>query len=580
MMGKNISIDSLNVRISKLIIPDAGRTASIICVVCCLFFVLAFPFDTYAEDSPLTSLIERTVSLVKPMSGEVVSVNDGMVRIGLGTKDGLSKGMRLKVLRRGAFFYHPVTQEPIGRAEKLVGTIEVLQVEGAVASCKIIEGEVKTGDIVRISASKERLLFYQEGSVDYYLGDAYYKGLKATGRFKIVDAPVGRLDTEKLLKVAASKKTDLVLILSSGETGEKISLKQTLLWPDGAILSEDSLYVPEAFFADLRFGSELLSDVQNAPLLSHDLPNGADLISAGDIDGNGKIDLVVSTGDGIYVYNYGVEMEILYRLRMNPSGTVIRMEMFDIDGDGKDEIFLSVLSSDHKKVTSYIYKLNGQKLETLWKTDGFIRVMDGKILYQKYSNSKGYSGPVILINHQDGFRMEGKYRELKGFNIYDFVTLKDKEGRTVYLSMDDNNYLNLIDSRGVAVWRSVESMGGFVREYTTEPSVTDGAGVIWHVNDRMVTRNNEAVVIKRNPLIDSDLGYKSSQLRIYRYSGTTVDESTLVDRISGKLLDYSIFDDDEVAVLSKPMLGIKAGNILRGKSPMVTILQIYSIKER
>lgn len=579
-MGKNISIDSLNVRISKLIIPDAGRTASIICVVCCLFFVLAFPFDTYAEDSPLTSLIERTVSLVKPMSGEVVSVNDGMVRIGLGTKDGLSKGMRLKVLRRGAFFYHPVTQEPIGRAEKLVGTIEVLQVEGAVASCKIIEGEVKTGDIVRISASKERLLFYQEGSVDYYLGDAYYKGLKATGRFKIVDAPVGRLDTEKLLKVAASKKTDLVLILSSGETGEKISLKQTLLWPDGAILSEDSLYVPEAFFADLRFGSELLSDVQNAPLLSHDLPNGADLISAGDIDGNGKIDLVVSTGDGIYVYNYGVEMEILYRLRMNPSGTVIRMEMFDIDGDGKDEIFLSVLSSDHKKVTSYIYKLNGQKLETLWKTDGFIRVMDGKILYQKYSNSKGYSGPVILINHQDGFRMEGKYRELKGFNIYDFVTLKDKEGRTVYLSMDDNNYLNLIDSRGVAVWRSVESMGGFVREYTTEPSVTDGAGVIWHVNDRMVTRNNEAVVIKRNPLIDSDLGYKSSQLRIYRYSGTTVDESTLVDRISGKLLDYSIFDDDEVAVLSKPMLGIKAGNILRGKSPMVTILQIYSIKER
>ncbi len=579
-MGKNISIDSLNVRISKLIIPDAGRTASIIGVVCCLFFVLAFPFDTYAEDSPLTSLIERTVSLVKPMSGEVVSVNDGMVRIGLGTRDGLSKGMRLKVLRRGAFFYHPVTQEPIGRVEKLVGTIEVLQVEGAVASCKIIEGEVKTGDIVRISASKERLLFYQEESVDYYLGDAYYKGLKATGRFEIVDAPVGRLDTEKLLKVAASKKTDLVLILSSGETGEKTSLKQTLLWPDGAILSEDSLYVPEAFFADLRFGSELLSDVQNAPLLSHDLPNGADLISAGDIDGNGKIDLVVSTDDGIYVYNYGVEMEILYRLRMNPSGTVIRMEMFDIDGDGKDEIFLSVLSSNHKKVTSYIYKLNGQKLETLWKTDGFIRVMDGKILYQEYSNSKGYSGPVILINHQDGFRMEGKYRELKGFNIYDFVTLKDKEGRTVYLSMDDNNYLNLIDSRGVAVWRSVESMGGFVREYTTEPPVTDGDGVSWHVNDRMVTRNNEAVVIKRNPLIDSDLGYKRSQLRIYRYSGTTVDESTLVDRISGKLLDYSIFDDDEVAVLSKPLLGIKAGNILRGKSPMVTILQIYSIKER
>lgn len=578
-MGKNISIDSLNVRINKLIIPDARHAASIVCVFCCLFFVLAFPFDTYAEDSPLTPLIERTVSLVKPMSGDVVSVNDGVVRIGLGTRDGLSMGMRLKVLRRGEVFYHPVTQEPIGRAEKLVGTIEVLQVEGAVASCKIIEGEVKSGDIARISASKKRLLFYQEGSVDYYLGDAYYKGLKATGRFEIVDAPVGRLDAERLLKVAASEKTDLVLILSSGETGWKINLKQTLLWPDGAILSEDSLYVPAAFFADLRFGSELLTDVQNAPLLSYDLPNGANLISAGDIDGNGKIDLVVSTGDGIYVYNYDVEMEVLYRLKTSPSGTVIRMGMFDIDADGKDEIFLSVLSPDHEKVTSYIYKLNGQKLETLWKTDGFIRVMDGKILYQKYSNSEGYSGPIILINHRDGFSMEGKYMELKGFNIYDFVTLKDKEGRTVYLAMDDNNYLNLIDSNGVAVWRSVESMGGFVREYTTDPPLTDADGVSWHVNARMMTRNNEAVVIKRNPLIGRALGYKSSQLRTYRYSGTTVDESTLVDKISGKLLDYSIFDD-KVAVLSKPLLGIKAGNILRGKNPMVTILRIYSIKER
>ncbi|MEC4684543.1 MAG: VCBS repeat-containing protein [Nitrospirota bacterium] len=579
-MGKYISIDRFNIRIDNLSITDAGRTASIMYVVCCFFFVLAVSFNAYAEDSPLTPLIERTVSFVKPMSGEVVSVDDGVVRIGLGTKDGLSEGMRLKVLRRGGFFYHPVTQEPIGRAEEAVGAIEVLQVEGAVASCKIIEGEAKSGDIARISASKKKLLFYQEESVDYYLGDAYYKGLKTTGRFEIVDAPVGQLDAEKLLKVAASEKTDLVLILGSANTGEKINLKQTLLWPDGAILSEDSLYIPAAFFSELRFGSELLTDVQNAPLLSYDLPNGADIISAGDIDGDGRIDLVVSTGDGIiYVYNYDIELEVLYRLKMNPSGTVIRMQVFDIDTDGKDEIFLSVVSSGHEAVNSYIYKLNDQKLETLWKTDGFIRVMDGKILYQKYSNSEGYSGPIILINHQDGFRMEGAYRGLEGFNIYDFVTLRNEEGRTVYLLMDDNNHLKLIDSNGNAVWRSVESMGGFVREFTTEPPLTDADGVVWHLNDRMVKRNNEAVVIKRNPLIGRALGYKSSQLRGYRYSGTTVDGSTLVDKISGKVLDYSIFDD-KVAVLSKPLLGIKAGNILRGKNPMVTILQIYSIRGR
>ncbi len=576
-MGKYL-VYSFNARINKLITLDTGCSVSIICVVSCLFFVLAFSFNTSAEDSPLTPLIEKTVSLVKPMSGEVVSVDDGVVRIGLGKMDGLSGRMRLKVLRRGEVFYHPVTQEPIGRAEEAVGIIEVLQVEGAAASCRIIEGEVKSGDIARISASKKRLLFYQEDSVDYYLGDAYYKGLKETGRFEIVDAPVGRLGTERLLGIAVSEKADLVLALSSGKTGEKINLKQTLLWPDGTILSEESLYVPAAFFSELRFGAELLMDVRNAPLLSYDLPGGAELISAGDIDGNGRIDLVVSTGDEIYVYNYDVEMEILYRLKSSTPGTVIRMEIFDIDTDGKDEILLSVISPGHGAVTSYIYKLNNQKFEPLWKTDGFIRVLDGRILYQKYSNSECYSGPILLVNQRDGFRIEGEYRGLEGFNIYDFVTLKDKEGSAVYLAMDNNNHLRLIDKNGIALWRSAEGMGGFIREYTTE-ALIDTEGVSWHVNDRMVKRNNEAIVIKRHPLISKALGYKSSLLRRYRYSGTTVEESTLVDKIHGKLLDYSIFDD-KVAVLSKPLLTTKAGNILRGKNPMVTILQIYSIKGR
>ncbi|VAX28326.1 hypothetical protein MNBD_NITROSPIRAE02-1399 [hydrothermal vent metagenome] len=574
-MGNNMSIDRRNISSMSY----AGHTLSAICVVCCLFFVLAFSFNADAEDSPLTTLVEKTVSFVKPMSGDVISVNDDVVRIGLGARDGLLKGMRLKVLRRGEFFYHPVTKEPIGRAEEPVGTIEVLQVEEGAAVCKVIDGEVKSGDITRISASKKRLFFYQEESVDYYLGDAYYNGLKESGIFEIVSAPVGQLNTEKLLRIAASEKADLVLLLGSENSREKTYLKQRLLWPDGVILSEDSLYIPPAFLSELRFGSELLSDMQNEPLISYDLPFNAQLISTGDIDGDGRTDLVISAGDGIYVYSYDIETAFLYHLKRNYSGTIIRMDMFDIDTDGKDEIFLTAISSNHEAVKSYIYKLNDRKLEILWKTDGFIRVADGRILYQKYSRSKGYSGPLILINLHEGFRMEDTSRAFGGFDIYDFVTLKDKEGRTVYMAMDDDNYLELINGKGVAFWRSAENLGGFVREYTTESSSSDADGVIWHLNDRMVKRNNEVVVIKRNALIGRALGYKRSQLRRYSYSGTTVDESTLIDKISGNLLDYSIFGN-KVAVLSKPLLGIKPANILRGKTPMVTILQIYSIKGR
>ncbi|NOZ24704.1 MAG: hypothetical protein GXO94_01220 [Nitrospirae bacterium] len=557
--------------------PYARRTVLAACAACFLLIMSMVPPYTHADDTPLTPLIERIVSFVRPVSGDVVSVSgDGVVRIGLGKKDGLLEGMRLRVLRRGDFFYHPVTKEPIGRAEKPVGTIEVVDVKESEAFCKVIDGEAEGGDIARISASRKKLLFYQEDAVDYYLGDAYYKGLRATGRFDIMDAPVGHLGRRDLLGLAASEKADLVLVLDSYKDGGKTFLKQTVSWTDGTLLSEDSLYVPPAFLSEISFASELLADVRNEPLMSHDLPFPAGLIDAADVDGDGETELVISAGDGVYVYSYDVDMDFLYRLKMDSGVTVIWLDTLDVDSDGKDELLLTSISSGRDAVDSYVYSLEDGKFERLWKKDGFIRVLDGMILYQGYSEGKGFSGPVSVIDPGDGFGTKGLYMEPEGLDIYDFVELKDREGKTVYLSVDEENRLKLEYRNGEVIWRSEETLGGFVREFF--PDAYDD-GVAWHINDRMTKRNNEAVVIRRSPLIGKALGYKSSQLLTYRCSGNGVEGSVLLDGISGKVLDYSIFDD-KAAVLIKPLLGIKAGNILRGETPMVTILRIYSIKGR
>ncbi|MEE8329243.1 MAG: VCBS repeat-containing protein [Thermodesulfovibrionia bacterium] len=562
----------LNVRINKII-------------VCSLLFIFCSTSHIYAEDTPFTPLINSIVSFFRPLSGDVTSVDEGIVKFAVGSEDGVLKGMRLRIFRKGEYFYHPVTRESLGRVEKPVGTIEVLQVKNDSASGKIVEGEAKSGDLVRMSASKKRLLFYQEETVDYYLGDAYYRGLKETGRFEIVDAPIKQIDNEKLLKLAASEKTEVVLALSSETTGEKTSLKQTLLWTtDGVIFSEDfvEIEIPPAFSKQLRFGSELLSGIEDESLLSYDLPFDAELISTGDIDGDRKPELVISRGTAIYVYNYDVDLSFLFQQKINSTETIIWMDIFDLDSDGKGEILLTAISYGsygHNEVNSYIYRLDNQKFVPIWKTDGFIRVLDGRILYQKYSKSDGYSGHVRIIEHSRDFKKGNDYRGPASLNIYDFMAFKDKEGKKLYLSIDDNNFLNLLDTEGTTLWRSVEGMGGFIREFYEESPAEDAYIGDWYIKDRMVKKYNKIIVVKREPLLKQakTLGYKSSQLRVYWHNGVGMEDSVLIDKITGKLLDYSVFGD-KVAILSKPLLRIKAGNILKGKNPFVTLLQIYSIK--
>ena len=88
-------------------------------------------------------------------------------------------------------------------------------------------------------------------------------------------------------------------------------------------------------------------------------------------------------------------------------------------------------------------------------------------------------------------------------------------------------------------------------------------------------------MVKRIPLANmaKGLGYKSSQIKTFWWTGFSMEESTLIDGISGGIMDYA-FAGDKLIVLSKPLFGIKAKNILKGENPLGSMLYIYSLKGR
>jgi hypothetical protein len=88
-------------------------------------------------------------------------------------------------------------------------------------------------------------------------------------------------------------------------------------------------------------------------------------------------------------------------------------------------------------------------------------------------------------------------------------------------------------------------------------------------------------VVERIPLLQQarGIGFKSSRIKRYWWNGFSMENSILINDIAGTVLDFAVADD-KMLVLSNPLLGIKFKNILKGKSPLGTMLFMYSIKGR
>ncbi|MDP3260876.1 MAG: VCBS repeat-containing protein, partial [Thermodesulfovibrionales bacterium] len=300
---------------------------------------------------------DDVLSYFRPLKGKVVSVNNGMAVINIGEKSNVKKGMRFIVFREGSVFLHPVTKEPIGTLEAVIGKAEVKEVGHDTSTAVILKGDVKVSDKVRISETGVRMLFYQGKNVDWSLGDSYYRLIKETGRFEIVDTAIETDNDSEIIAEAKRLNADVVLILSAKEAAGDTMLKHRLLWADNSLkFAEDEVRVAVAFMKELRFGEEFFGPQKGDVRTFVDLPFGVRLITAGDIDGDGKAELLMSTGSDIRLYSLGAagDLSSLYEIKGSSKDDHLWLDVLDINRDGKDEVILTLMKDN--MVVSRIYE--------------------------------------------------------------------------------------------------------------------------------------------------------------------------------------------------------------------------------
>jgi hypothetical protein len=546
-----------------------------------LFILIAFFVAGPAlgvEQDPVTKLKDDAMAYFKPQSGKVVRLEGSKVFVSVGEKEGLKPGMRLRVLREGAAFVHPVTKELLGNIESTVGKIEIKDVQAESSSGSMVEGEAKEGDRIRLSETKVRLFFCQDKSIDWYLADDFYRKLKSTGRIEMVDTALETDDEIKVLAEAKKAGAEVALIVTAKEADKATLMRERLYWvADGVKFIDTEVKVGTDYAKDLKFGEEFFAPHAGGAMTMFDLPFGARFIAVGDVYGDGKQEIILSTGSDIRIYLPGADLKLMGEVKGSGKDDHLWIDTIDLNKDGKDEIIVTSMRND--AVVSSVYRQEGSVFKKLWEGNYFLRRLGDELVGQAYSD--GFSGDIFSVKWDGAFTKGDKIKTPNGVNIYDFVSIEGESQEKVIFAYDDNGFLNVYDDKGTRVWRSGSSNGGFITAFKKQaPTIFSPSGV-WSVKDRLVQMRSEVLAVKRVPLAEmaKGFGYKKSEIRNYRWNGFSMEEGVFIEGVTGSIQDYAVAKD-QIMVLASPFMGVKFGNILKGENPLGVVLYIYSVTRR
>jgi hypothetical protein len=549
------------------------------------------------KEDPFRTLVENALSFFTPVTATITEVEENSVLIAIGEESGIRTGMRLDILRTGASFLHPITKEPIGQTEEQVGRAEVVDICPDSATLNIISGTALPGDIVRISSAKVRGIFYQTSDVDWNLSEEYYYRLKETARFELIDTAPGMGTDEEIVNEARVLNADVAIVLSSVGSPLQTELRQRLLWvEDVKELSSVNVVLAEDVVRKYKLGEEFFTPEKNQPTITFTIPYSTRLISAGDINGDGEIELALSTGNTLRFYSFGASLRPALdaaELKGKITDDHIWMDIEDIDEDGRDEILLTSIYKT--KITSSLYQYKGGAFSELWTDNIYARIIDGKLFGQKRSIRGGYNGSVFHIAWKDEtttYKDQDYSLNLpENINIYDFSFVLTSYGTRVVLGFDYKGYLNMHDEANSLIWRSNDKYGGAtkvidkedpwgVKTFEHEDNRTAVDAGKWYVSDRIINLGDSAYTVKRLPLAGkvSGIAFRKSQIMGLLWNDTSVQEAVRVDDIPGSVIDYAI-SGRKLFVLTSS-LGINPANILKGKSLFTSRLYIYSLNGR
>ena len=287
-------------------------------------------------------------------------------------------------------------------------------------------------------------------------------------------------------------------------------------------------------------------------------------LDVGDVDGDGKRELVMIDDDTVYVYKWQKNRLFQFMaIEGSWSPNYIYVSVADLDGNGRAEIYVSNLTAAN--ASTIVLEWDGSRFkEIVGRESWLIRVVDlpvrGKTLVgQKRSTEGKYIGGVyVLARKENSFVATDPVKLPRFGNVFNFVQndLTGKGGVFTTL-LGPWEHLLVYDQAGERLWKSDDYFGGSLAYmgymdpdvnrmvHTAVRIFIPSPIYLFDIND---DGKQEIVVCQNHSKVARIFGdfrwFGSGKVHFMDWDGTALVSKWTTQNLSGTVVGYKVADLD------------------------------------
>jgi TolB-like protein len=314
-------------------------------------------------------------------------------------------------------------------------------------------------------------------------------------------------------------------------------------------------------------------------------------IDIGDVDGDGKNEVVIMDYHNLYVFKYDGEKLVLFlKIETGFQNNFLTLDVADVNRNGFAEIIVTSVVEDNLR--SFILEYEEGKFRKITDKAGwFFRVLDhpkdGPTLIGQQMGSEGVPAGRIykFLWKKKSFEKGEKMPFPRGTKIFGLAmgNVRDKGTKDIIL-LDDSDRLKIMSPDGKFSWGSGEQFGETDNSYETKRKIeairTDKLTDTWrvYIHGRIIVKDldgdglDEVIVNKNNSTItvfEKAKLFTSGEVCSLVWNGKEIVINWKTQLIKGYIADYQIKDVDNdgepelvVAITDSPgSRSMLAGNV-------------------